>query len=47
MGDETVNIETSEGELQMRICEEAADLSYIGSADADLLEEVIEQSDVG
>ena len=47
MGDETVKIETLEGKLQMRICEDAVDLSYIGSADADLLEEVIEQTDVG
>ena len=47
MEDETVKIATLEGKLQMRICEEAVDLSYIGSADADLLEEVIEQTDVG
>ena len=47
MEDETVKIETPEGELQMRICEEIADLSYMGSADADLLEEAIVQTDDG
>jgi len=47
MEDETVTLATLEGKLQMRICEEAVDPSYIGSADADLLEEVIEQTDVG
>ena len=44
MEDETVKIKTLEGKLQMRICKETVDLSYIGSA---LLEEVIEQTDVG
>ena len=47
MEDETVSITTLNGELQMRICEEAVDLSYIASADADLLEEAIGQTDVG
>ena len=47
MEDETVKIKAPEGKLQMRICEETVDLSYMGSADADLLEEVIEQTDVG
>ena len=47
MEDEIVKIETPEGELRMRICEEIADLSYMGSADADLLEEAIVQTDDG
>ena len=44
---ETVKIKTPEGKLQMRICEETVDLSYMAPADAGLLEEVIEQTDVG
>ena len=47
MEDETVKIATLEGKLQMRICEEAVDLSYIGPADADLLEEAMGQTGVG
>ena len=41
MEDDTVKIETPEGELRMKICEEIVDLSYMDSADADLLEEAI------
>ena len=47
MEDETVKIETPEGELRMKICEEIADLSYMGSADADLLEAAIVKTDDG
>ena len=47
MEDETVKIETPEGELRMKICEGIADLSYMESADADLLEEAIVQTDDG
>ena len=47
MEDDTVKIETPEGELRMRICEEIVDLSYMDSADADLLEEAIVQTDDG
>ena len=39
MEDETIKIATLDGEIPMRICEETVDLSYVATAEAELLEE--------
>ena len=47
MEGETFKIDTVSGEMQMRICEEAVDLSYIATSEAELLKGASEITDVG
>ena len=45
--DEAVQVRTGDGEVQMRVCEEPLDLSFIASPEAELLRGASEMTDVG